>query len=285
MTAEVAPTPVINFASTRPIAPTTNRRSEIRICSVYPVTKKAERKHSHLIQRANGTFGLALTTVYVLEAAPRDSYSLLACFDGLYAQTTFSPDGPRENTITPANIPVEVIASDLFNTWASHTIAAKEGHGPGIGIIAGELPTADELAFLREKQRAFFEWLVQDGNDKYLRGETKNITNIHRQAAHWLLGEAAQQLPWYPKMEQRQVKDCPRCAKQILAAALGCEHCSLDLIDWYSKYTHLTADPFVSQFLDAQRTALKPGDPVPPKAIEPALKDPRSAGQPKDSTK
>lgn len=274
------PAPVINFAATQPIAPTVNRRSEIRICSVYPVTKTAERKHSHIIQRPDKSYGLALTTNYVLEGAPRDSYSLLACFDAFYAQTSFSPDGPRENSITPANIPVEVVATDLFNTWASHTIAAKEGHGPGIGIIAGEFPTAEELTFLREKQRAFFEWLVQDGNDKFLRGESKNITNIHRQAAHWLLGEAAQQLPWYPKMEQRQVKDCPRCAKQILAAALGCEYCSLDFIEWYEKHTHLTPDPAVAQFITNKRTAtpiVADAPTLPP----PPVADSRSAGQPK----
>lgn len=285
MTAESL-APVIQFASTRPMAPTTNRRTEIRICSVYPATKKATRRHSTNIQRPDGSWGVTCDTTYEINAAARDSYSLLACFDAMALMTGWSADGPKENTLTPGHIPVEIVATDLVNTWSAHTIAAKEGHGPGIGIIAGELPTAQELAHLRERQRQFFEWLVQDGHDKYLRGETKNITNIHRAAAHWLLGEAAQQLPWYPKMEQRQVKDCPRCAKQILAAALGCEHCSLDLIDWYEKYTHLTPDEAVSQFITNQRTAVATL-PSPAKFFEPIpvaqddQKDPREAGRPK----
>lgn len=285
MTAEM-PTPVISFASTQPQAPTTNRRSEIRICSAYPVTKSATRRHSRNIQRPNGTWGVTCDTTYQIPAAPRDSYAILACFDAMALMTGWSPDGPKENTLTPGHIPVEVVSNDLVNTWSAHTIAAQDGHGPGIGIIAGELPTDAELAHLRERQRAFFEWLIQDGNDKFLRGETKNITNIHRQAAHWILGEAAQQLPWYPKMERRIVKDCPRCAKQILAAALGCEHCSLDLIDWYEKHTHLKPDEAVAQFVTSKRTAAIPMETViAGKAIEPPLKDSRSAGQPKDSTK
>lgn len=284
MTAE-ASAPVISFASTRPVAPTASRRTEIRICSVYPVTRKATRRHSTNIQRPDGSWGVTCDTTYEITGAKRDSYSLLACFDALALMTGWSSDGPRENTLTPGHIPVEVVANDLVNTWSAHTIAAKEGHGPGIGIIAGEIPTDLELANLRERQRAFFEWLIQDGNDKYLRGETKNITNIHRSAAHWILGAAAEQLPWYPKMEQRQVKDCPRCAKQILAAALGCEHCSLDLIDWYEKYTHLTPDPAVSQFVTNHRTAT-PTQTTLTEAVKPvapplAQKDPRTTGQPK----
>lgn len=249
MTAE-ATTPVISFAPTQPVAPTTKERSEIRICSVYPVRKTARRRHSVVKEISPGKFGLTCDTEYIIEAAPRDGYRVLAVFDALQPQIGWSPDGPKENTMTPGHIPVEVVANDLVNTWASQTIASKDGYKPGIGIIRGETPTEAELTHLREQQRAFFEYLVQDANDKHLRGETKNITNIHRFAAFWLLGDAAQQLPWYPKMEQRSVKDCPRCAKQILEAALGCEHCSLDLIDWYTKYTHLSPDPFVTQFLE-----------------------------------
>jgi len=250
-----SPAPVITFAPTHPVAPTTSERTEIRICSVYPVRKTATRKHANIsklpFNKPDGTpaYGLSCDTVYAIEAAPRDGYSLLAVFDALQPQIGWSQDGPRENTMIPGHIPVQIVANDLVNTWASQTIASKEGYKPGIGQIAGQLPTEAELSALREQQRAFFEHLIQDANDKFLRGETKNITNIHRHSAHWLLGEAAQQLPWYPKMEQRSVKDCPRCAKQILAAALGCEHCSLDLVGWYERYTHLQPDPAVAMFM------------------------------------
>lgn len=251
-----APNP-ISIAATQPVAPTVKQRTEMRICSVYPVRKEAKRRHATIVARplnADGsrpfpTHGLTCDTTYIIEAAPRDGYSVLAVFDALQPMTGWSQDGPKENTITPGHIPVDVVASDLVNSWASQTIVSKDGYKPGIGIIAGELPTEAELAKLREQQRAFFEFLVQDANDKFLLGETKNITNIHRNAAGWLLGDAAQQLAWFPKMEHRQVKDCPRCAKQILSAALGCEHCSLDLVGWYERYAHLTPDSAVSRFL------------------------------------
>ncbi len=254
MTASANP---ISIAATQPVAPTVKQRTEMRICSVYPVRKTAKRRHATIMARPlnrNGTapfptHGLTCDTEYVIEAAPRDGYSVLAVFDALQPITGWSQDGPKENTFVPGHIPVDVVANDLVNEWASQTIASKEGYKPGIGLISGELPTDLELVKLREQQRAFFEFLVQDANDKFLLGETKNITNIHRHSAHWLLGEAAQQLPWYPKMEQRSVKDCPRCAKQILSAALGCEHCSLDLVGWYERYTHLTPDAAVSRFM------------------------------------
>lgn len=263
MTAEV---PVLSISSTRPIAPTVSETSEIRICSVYPVEKRAVRRHNRY-------------TEYVLHAAPRDGYALCAVFNTfeLISQYQETPIG-LEQTIIPGHIPVQVVATCLISEWSSQTIASKAGYGPGIGQIAGETPKPEELNYLREKQRKFFEYLVQDGNDKFLLGQTRDITNIHRHSAHWLLGEAAQQLPWYPKMEQRSVKNCPRCAKQILAAALGCEHCSLDLIEWYDKYPHQTPDPFVVQFLGTVRPVnldetLKA---IPAPALDkPASKDPR----------
>ncbi len=253
----IAPAPIINRAPTEPFAPTVKQRTEMRICSVYPVRKTAIRRHSTIKRLAHNkpdgspAYGLTCDTEYVIEAAPRDGYSILAVFDALQAMTGWSQDGPKENTLSPGHIPVDVVANDLVNTWAAQTIASKDGYKPGIGIIAGELPTEEELAKLREQQRAFFEFLVQCANDMHIGQESKNITNIHRHSAHWLLGEAAQQLPWYPKMEQRSVKNCPRCARQILSAALGCEHCSLDLIAWYERFTHLTPDPAVAQFLVA----------------------------------
>lgn len=249
----------VSIAATQPIAPTVAKRTELRICSVYPVRMAARRRHATIIERPKNrdgstpypTHGLTCDTEYALEAAPRDGYSVLAVFDALQPMTGWSQDGPKENTLTPGHIPVDVVANDLVNAWSSQTIVSKHGYKPGIGLIAGELPTEAELARLREQQRAFFEFLVQDANDKHLLGETKNITNIHRSSAHWLLGEAAQQLAWYPKMEQRSVKDCPRCAKQILSAALGCEHCSLDLVGWYERYTHLKPDAAVALFMAA----------------------------------
>lgn len=251
MTAEVASKPVITIAPTQPVAPTTQTRTKITICSVYPVRKEAERRHATLRPLNNGTgkYGLTCTTVYALEAAPRESYATLTVFDALTPITGWSEMGSKENTLTPGHIPVQVVADDLANTWSAQTIASKDGYKPGIGQIAGDVPTEAELAHLRAQQAAFFRFMVDDGNDKLLRGETKNITNIHRNAAHWLLGEGARQLAWYPQNEQREVKDCPRCSRQILATALGCEHCSLDLVGWYDRYTHLTPDVFVAQFM------------------------------------
>ncbi len=243
--------PVIHVSSTKPVAPVADagKKGEIRICSVYPLEKSAERRHK-------------LYTKYVLPAAPRDAYSLCIVFDTYEAISTWNenPTG-KEQHITPGHIPVQVVADDLVSSWSHQTIASQKGHGPGIGQIKGDEPTEAELAHLRERQRAFFEWCIQDGNDKHLSGEQKNITHIHRCAALWLLGEAAQQLSWYPKMEQRTVKNCPRCAKQILEAALGCEHCSLDLIDWYTKYPNRKPDKFVALFLEEQRQAAMPVEP------------------------
>ncbi len=267
-----APTnPVLAYATTKPLPMSTKDQTEMHICSVYPMAKRATRRHSTTSRRPDGKFAVSCDTVYTIPAAPRDSYSILAVYDAMTPIVGWSSDGPSQNTITPGHIPVRVVAEDLVQEWAGQTIASKEGHGPGIGIVAGDIPTPDELAYLRERHRSFCEWLVHDGNDKLLQGKTGNITNIHRLGAFWLLGEAAQQLSWYPKMDQRQVKDCPRCAKQILAAALGCEHCSLDLINWYEQYPHLTPDSHVSQFLENRNMAMAKGPESFASAIPPKI--------------
>ncbi len=135
--------PIISIAATQPVAPTVKQRTELRICSVYPVRKSTTRRHATITPRPlnrDGSIpfpshGLTCDTTYVIEAAPRDGYSISVVYDAMQPQIGWSQDGPKENTFSPGHIPVDVVANDLVNTWAAQTIASKEGYRPGIGLI------------------------------------------------------------------------------------------------------------------------------------------------------
>jgi hypothetical protein len=143
-----------------------------------------------------------------------------------------------------------VVAVSLKELWGSHTLNNKSGFAPGVDIIRGDTPTLEELSALRESQTAMFQWMILDANGKHLRGESTEITNLHRAAAKELLDKGAERLPWYPKIEYAAVKDCLACGKQIESRAKVCSECKINLVDWYLKYElDPTGDPVIAEFI------------------------------------
>ena len=240
--------PLISHAPTRAVFVTENARDTQRrgytVCSTAPIPRWAERKH-------NGR------TVYQIPAAPRGGYRCLVVYDTQQWGMRWSESGEHEPG--PRPVPGLVVADDLVRVWARCTIAAKDGLQLGIGVIAGDEPTEQELAHLLEQTRGTCEWLVQDGNDKTVKGEQTNITNIHRLAAEWLYGTGAQRLPWYRRMDLQETKSCVACAETIDSSATKCKHCGTELAEYYKKY-NIPPDPAVQRLLDS---ALPPPEALP----------------------
>lgn len=245
---ETVPTPVASHAPTRPVAVTPEMfnasRGSLTICSIYPAALTKLINH-------NGR------TRYHIEAAPRGSYSTLTVYDTQqWCQSTDAGEGRHQ--MVPLPIPVRIVAEDLVATWAGDTLGKRSGFKPGIGIIAGEIPTPQELAHLRNQQSALFNWYITSAMGLHMKGQGNEITDIHRLAAREMLDKGAERLPWFPVTDFEAVKRCVACDKQISATALRCDHCHQPLADWYLKYDlDATEDPVVQAFIDRIKSRTK----------------------------
>lgn len=272
--------PVVGYAPTRPVDVVPHLQQVARmgrtICSIWPAALRAQRKHNGL-------------TDYNLAAAPRGSYATLTVYD-TQQWINIPNDRSYKGSIEPRPIPAEIIANDLVATWGNDTVGARSGYKPGIGIIAGDVPTPDELAALRSGQNNLFNWLITDANGKHMSGEGVNISDMHRMAAKEMLGNGAERLPWFPVIEFALLKECPACGKQTESKAKVCDKCHENIVDWYLKYNlDTTLDPVIDAFVK-QNNLKKPqavtvaAEVVSSVAATPepdTQKDSRAAGQPK----
>lgn len=242
-------------------------RGYVVICSIWPADLR-QRMRNHRQKH------------FFLPAAPRGSYSLLYVHDDGEYSNRPRPDSPEDDWLFLPK-PAIVIATSLVELWAKNTLGKPSGFYPGIGIIAGEDPTQQELAALRAGQSALFDWYITDGNGKHIRGDHTEITDIHRMAAKEMLDKGAARLPWFHSIEFAAVKTCDACGDQINANAKVCPSCKENLIDWYMKYDLSTdGDPVIAAAvsrikLAQENAALK--EAVKQQADAPKDKSPRLA--------
>lgn len=232
--------PLVTFAPTKPmdVQPSLIAlRGQVSIVSIYPAALHRRIRHNGL-------------TDYHILAAPRGSYSKLVVYDTQEWMNRVSESTGKPEWL-PAPIPALLVAQSLVQAWARNTLGNKSGFAPGVGIIAGDIPTQEELSSLREGQTNLFQWYILDGSAKHHRGEHTEITDIHRLAAREMLDKGAERLPWFPKIDFAEVKDCLACGKQIETRAKVCPDCSTNLVDWYLKYS-----------LDPSTYPLPNGDPI-----------------------
>lgn len=232
--------PIVTFAPTKPLDVQPGLialRGHVCLVSIYPAPLHRRIRHNGL-------------TDYHMEAAPRGSYSKLVVYDTQEWMNRVSESTGKPEWI-PAPIPAIEVAKSLVQAWARNTLGNKSGFAPGVGIIAGDEPTPEELGSLRSTQTNLFQWYILDGSSKHHAGQHTEITDIHRLAARELLDRGAERLPWFPKIDFAEVKDCLACGKQIEARAKVCPDCSTNLVDWYIKYS-----------LDPDTYPLPNGDPI-----------------------
>ncbi len=237
---EMVPEPTVGHAPTKPmdVLPEIRQvaRNAVTICSIYPAAQHKRIRHNGL-------------TDYSIAKAPRGSYSTLTVYDTQEWCARVSPTDGKP-TWMPMPIPAMVVANDLVATWAGDTLGKRSGYTPGIGIIEGNKPTPNELAVLRKGQDALFDWYIKDAHGKFTRGQSTEITDVHRLAAKEMLDKGAERLPWYPTVIFAAVKDCVACGQQIDARSKVCDKCSTNLVDWYIKYNLDSADdPVIHTFM------------------------------------
>ncbi len=231
------------------------------ILSIFPIALEAVRRHNGMIpyqHPAVSRDGILVRTynpevlantnrvpegtkLFSDESRPSEAtkgYALIRVCDTFTWARDFTQDKER---FFPHPVPARDVAEDLHRAWASDAIEADGNAGPGMTVIAGDEPTADELEFVREKQTTYFRRLVVDGHTMHSRGQLKDISDLHRAGATWM---GANNLPWLPKLEQVQMKPCPACANEIRAMAVVCQFCNQNLPDFYLKYG-IVPDPLV----------------------------------------
>jgi hypothetical protein len=185
------------------------------IASVYPIQCTAERDYGET--QAGGRFKFAL------EAAPKDGYTTITLHDMWQAQHDFEGrSSSGRQTMKAFFVDVDSLAKDLYNQWAIQRIGTGTGFRPGIMIIAGQEPTAEELAMMRGQQRGYFEGLWHEGVALAAAHKWKHITDTHREAAKWLGLDA----PWVANIGQsNDWKKCVACREKIDIEATVCKVC------------------------------------------------------------
>jgi len=236
------PQPVVSHAPTRPMDVLPEVRQTLRgylsIVSIYPDNLQKRVRHNGI-------------TLYQLPASPRGAYSLLRVYDTVEWINRPDPMDGKPHFM-PMPIPAIVVADDLVATWAGDTLGKRSGFSPGIAVIAGDEPTNNELSDLRVRQNALFDWYIKDAHGKHTRGQTTEITDIHRLAAKQMLDKGAERLPWYPTVIFAAVKDCIACGEQINAKSKVCDKCNTNLVDWYLKYNlDPSHDKVIADFMAA----------------------------------
>ncbi len=110
------------------------------------------------------------------------------------------------------------IAENLEQTWGGNFIGLPDGAGPGIKIIAGTIPTQDELERLMEMQGRYYEFRLSQGDQLASENQWKEITREMRDAAAYLGKERV----W---ASGARTEDCPACGMQIPMGRAICHHC------------------------------------------------------------
>lgn len=188
----------------------------ITICSVFPVACEAMRDYGHTQMGGRTNFRI--------EGAPRGEYRLLKVAD-MWQRVQDVETSSASGRQVQKGFWVECkdIASDLITHWAAQRIGTQHGHRPGIKVIAGDTPTAEELAELNAIQKGYFETLFHEAQGFAAKHDWKNIGDHHRVAARWLGLDA----PWVANVgEQTQNwKECVACYEKINAKATICRVC------------------------------------------------------------
>ena len=229
--------------------PHIERFSDRTIVSIYPIRCEKEMNSFRGFKR------------YILEAAPRGGWTTLEV--GTSGQWVKDMSTVDQDNPTPGMRAVETPAFDEASELVRHWTSNTAGRGrPGIGLLPygvnppapGEQASPEFARFLAELnavQTEYAQWYVKDANDKKVKGEMKNIMDsTHRAMGRWLYGSGAEKFEWYGKTVYMETKQCFACSREIMAAALVCEHCSTNFIDWHLKYgTEPENDPAVAAAL------------------------------------
>lgn len=183
----------------------------------------------------SGAWRIKGRTCYILPAAdPKLGYSTLVVYDAF--RHAFRPDmrgggvqGEDESSVyQPEMRPTaREIADHLVQTWAGSLTGATQASMPGIGIIAGPVPTPQELALLRAKNANYCMFLIQQADELWDTKRGMLISPAHREA----LAELGEVREWGTVFHSKKI--CPSCGNAINLKATRCQYCTVDLALFY----------------------------------------------------
>lgn len=211
------------------------------IVSVYPkdlITR--EFKHGGGLRR------------YPLAAAPPDGYSKLVLSPTWTTLIDTSEDAAQSGSIQYKKVLIPArgdkgYARLIIKDLAGDAYSAQSGFTIGVGVIAGDDPTDQELSALRNGQRKMWEWLVRMADQWYNSGQDsqrKRISHPHQEAWQFLGSPDPGKHPWtISSFSHSDTKSCPACGDVIKSVARVCRHCSKDLVEFYLSHPHVPVDP------------------------------------------
>ncbi len=204
-------------------------KTTVTICSVFFQPVSAKRDYRPF----DGSGGYT-NTMFSIGACKRGEHKTLTVQN--HFQRTYIGDGVYNDIPVYAEDlnGVDGLASDLVKQWATHVIGGEIG-GPGIGIIAGEVPTPEEIQVLLDRQTPWCEFRCDQAEVDWLAGRKNNIDSNQRGCAVWLGKQ--DDYEWVSARGTTRNKPCPMCTKPILAQAVTCEHCH-NVVDFerYQQY-------------------------------------------------
>lgn len=208
---------------------TTNR---VTLCSISPIGFRATHKHLHAIVREDGEREIRNMREYVMPPVAKGKYELLTITDAF--QRTLLPGAASATNTTPAPMNAIDIAQGLVGEWVLNGIDSNPTACLGLGILAGDEPTPQELTELNRIQTAYFEHLVSRAQQEYMAGNGSNyITQIHRLAADYL-GRASI-LEWCGAVTTDDMVPCIACGQMMNGAVTmhsGKDACGQNLLEY-----------------------------------------------------
>lgn len=127
--------------------------------------------------------------------------------------------------MVPHALPSRTNAEDLVREW-TNCVTAGVGR-VGVRLIAQAEPTEEEYRSIVDDQSVLAHRLVSEATSHHSKGDLKEIHELHRAMAQWI---GAENLPWVPRFENVEMKNCKACGERIRKIALKCKECGSDLV-------------------------------------------------------
>jgi len=178
-------------------------------------------------------------TTFIMPAAPRDGYSVLAIYpsyDNLrIVNTDANPDPQYREEFELKSTDAQFVAEDLVHYWGTRFVESS-GHKVGLAIGKTRVPPSHVISSLHKGLEEYNKLLVAQIDRLTGPAAQMAITPAHVEAVHYLNLTR----PWAGTFEPN--KTCPHCAFSLGSTKLICPECNTHLPTFYKNMGVETAD-------------------------------------------
>jgi hypothetical protein len=169
---------------------------------------------------------------FELAAAPKGGYTTCSFCDSQQVVRDTTDVNSSETRGIPLPVPVDIIATSLMEAWSHAGVDpfGKARPKPGIMIIQGTQPTAEELAEMNAMEEKLCRYAVEEADRIKTTGKGE-IGEFHRNALAWM---GSERRDWFKPIERGLTKTSPATGEQINMNATVDN--GVDLIEYYVKY-------------------------------------------------